>query len=98
MKYRVGNWSEYNRNLKDRGNLTIWVSEGAIDSWMATHPENLRGRPNSYSNQAILCAMIIKIVFGLAYRQTEGFLRSLFALMGVDLPVPDYTRICRRKR
>ena len=46
MKYRVGNWSEYNRNLKNRGNLTIWVSEDAIDSWMVTNPENLKGRPN----------------------------------------------------
>ena len=94
--YRVGNWSKYNRNLKKRGSLTIWVSENAIESWMATRPDDLKGRPNTYSDQAILCAMIVKIVFGLAYRQTEGFLCSLFDLMGVDLPVPDYTRICRR--
>ena len=86
--YRVGNWSEYNRNLKNRGSLTVWISEDAIDSWLAKSPESLKGRPDTYSDQAIL----------LAYRQTEGFLRSLFALMGVDLPVPDYTRICRRGR
>lgn len=96
--YHVGNWPEYNRNLKNRGSLTIWASEDAIDSWMATRPENLKGRPNTYSDQAMLCAMIVKIVFGLAYRQTEGFLRSLFVLMGVTLPVPDYTRICRRSK
>lgn len=96
--YHVGNWSEYNRNLKNRGSLTVWVSEDAINSWLAERPEYLKGRPDTYSDQAILCAMIVKIVFGLAYRQTEGFLRSLFTLMGLDLPVPDYTRICRRGR
>ncbi len=96
--YRVGNWSKYNTSLKKRGSLTIWVSEDAIESWLAKRPEFLKDRPNTYSDQAILCAMIIKIVFTLPYRQTEGFLRSLFTLMRLDLPVPDYTRICRRGR
>jgi len=25
-KYRVGNWSDYDRTLVERGNLTIWLS------------------------------------------------------------------------
>jgi Transposase DDE domain len=29
-------------------------------------------------------------------RQTEGFLRSLFGLMGLDLPAPDHTTLSRR--
>ena len=33
---------------------------------------------------------------GLARRQTEGFVESLFMLMGVDLPVPDHTTVSRR--
>jgi hypothetical protein len=36
-------------------------------------------------------------VFGLASRQTEGFLRSLFALLNLDNEVPDHTTISRRK-
>ncbi|MGA8163498.1 MAG: transposase, partial [Waddliaceae bacterium] len=66
--YRAGNWAEYNRSLKNRGSLTIRVSEDAIESWLAIRPESLKGRPDTYSDQAILCAMIVKIVFGLAYR------------------------------
>ena len=37
------------------------------------------------------------MVFGLASRQTEGFLRSLLALLGLDNDVPDHTTISRRK-
>ena len=35
-------------------------------------------------------------VFGLTYRQTEGFGRSLVRLMGVDLKIPDYTSLQKR--
>ena len=35
-------------------------------------------------------------MFHLPLRQTEGFLRSLFALMDVDLDVPDHTTLSRR--
>jgi len=29
-KYRVGNRPEYDRALVQRGDLTIWISEGAL--------------------------------------------------------------------
>ncbi len=32
-KYRVANWPEYERGLRDRGDLTIWISEEAIEAW-----------------------------------------------------------------
>ena len=35
-------------------------------------------------------------MLGLASRQTEGFLESLFTLMGIDLAVPDHTTFSRR--
>jgi hypothetical protein len=31
-KYRVRNWSEYERGLKSRGDVTIWLSEAAVDA------------------------------------------------------------------
>jgi len=27
-KYRVTNWREYNESLRNRGDLTIWISSG----------------------------------------------------------------------
>ncbi|WP_244283502.1 transposase [Pseudovibrio sp. Tun.PSC04-5.I4] len=40
--------------------------------------------------------MSVKSVFGLALRQTQGFVRSVFALTDLNLPFPDYSTLSRR--
>lgn len=45
---------------------------------------------------AIALMATVQALFNLTGRQTEGFLESLFALMGIDLPVPDYSTLSRR--
>ena len=35
-------------------------------------------------------------MFRLPYRQTEGLIGSIMGLLGLDLPVPDHTTLCRR--
>ncbi|MDT9341678.1 transposase [Trichodesmium erythraeum 21-75] len=35
-------------------------------------------------------------LFSLAGGQTEGFLESIFELIGIDLPVPEHSTLCRR--
>ncbi len=37
---------------------------------------------------------MLRLVYALPLRQTEGFLTSILALMGVDLRVPDHTTLC----
>lgn len=94
-KYRVRNWSEYERGLRSRGDVTIWLSEGAIAGW--TPPNNgLRGGQRRYSNLAILTELTLGVVFHLPLRQTEGFLDSLLSLMGLDKKAPDHTTLSRR--
>mgnify|MGYP000476464894 CR=1 FL=1 len=56
------------------------------------------GGQQRYSNHAIETALTVGMVFRLALRQTEGFLGSLFALLGVDCRAPDHTTISRRAR
>jgi hypothetical protein len=43
-RYKVTNWAEYNQGLRNRGNITFWFTEEAIEKW---HPEKVgkRGRP-----------------------------------------------------
>ena len=55
------------------------------------------GRQRKYSNHAIETAVTLGMVFHLSSRQSEGLLRSLFALMKLDNDVPDHTTISRRK-
>jgi hypothetical protein len=40
----------------------------------------------------------MKVLFGMALRQTTGFVESLLRLTGLDWPVPDFSTICRRQR
>ncbi len=35
-RYRVRNWAEYEAGLQKRGDLTVWLSDDALDSWRAT--------------------------------------------------------------
>jgi hypothetical protein len=80
-KYRVGNWSDYDRSLVERGNLTIWLSPDAIARWQAK-PSRRRGGQRKYSDLAIETALTLRLLLQLPLRHTEGFLRSLFDLMG----------------
>ena len=56
-----------------------------------------RGAPKVYSDTAIQCARVLKSVFQLSLRSTQGFVSSLLELLRLDLPVPDYSTISRRQ-
>ena len=96
-KYRIRNWADYNKSMIQRGSITIWFSEDVIKGWTEKSSSNAsRGRPRLYSDQAILTALILRAVFHLPLRALQGFLTSLVCLLRVDLPIPHYSRICRR--
>ena len=78
-----------------RGDLTVWLSEDAINSWREP-PSGKPGGQRTYTDIAIEAALTIRMVFHLPLRQTEGFLRSLADLLHVDLPIPDHTTLSRR--
>jgi hypothetical protein len=94
-RYRVRNWAEYEAGLQRRGDLTIWLSDAALDAWMAP-PTGRPGGQRTYADIAIEAALTIRMVFHLPLRQTEGLLRSLAKLLDVDLPIPDHTTLSRR--
>jgi len=95
-KYKVKNWANYTESLRCRGDITIWFSDDAINDW---HPPKIKGkagRPKKYSDLAIECCLMLRQVYKLPLRQTEGFLRSLIILMGLDIKAPDYSCISKR--
>ena len=93
--YRVKNWAEYDKALRDRGDITLWISQDAIDAW--TPPQTgKRGAPPVYSDLAIETALSLRLIFDQPLRQTEGFLRSILRLMDLALPCPDHTTLSRR--
>ena len=95
-KYKVTNWSEYNEALRQRGNITFWFSEDAINNWTLPASDK-RGRPKYYSDTCIETSLMIKKVYSLPLRQTQGFLISLMQIMGLStLPIPDFSTLSRR--
>ena len=96
-KYRVGNWPEYDQALVRRGDVTLWLSDGAMDAWKPA-PSGRPGGPQKFSDLAIETTLTLRLVFRLPLRQTEGFLRSIFGLMHADLEAPDHTTLSRRSR
>jgi hypothetical protein len=96
-KYRVTNWSQYDKALARRGDITLWISEDAIESWTPTR-SGRRGAPLKYSDLAIETALTLRLVYGLPLRQAEGFLCSLLQIMKLDLDAPDHTTLSRRSR
>ena len=59
-KYRLRNWSKYNKSLINRGSINLWVSDDVDDGWFYKRPSNSdikkAGRVFVYSDMAIeLC-------------------------------------------
>ena len=96
-RYRVTNWAEYDRALRRRGDITIWLSPAAILAWSAL-PSGNPGGQRKYSDIAIEAALALRMVFQLPWRQTEGLLQSVLGLMGTGLGSPDHTTLSRRSR
>ena len=69
-KYRVRNWTEYDRGLRDRGTVTVWLSEEAIKAWTPS-PNGVRGGQRRYSNVAILTALTLRMVLATSVRKTS---------------------------
>ncbi len=93
--YRVKNWSEYDKALVQRGSITFWMSDDFEKTWMYAG-EKQRGSQFDYTDQAILIMLTVKEVFHLTNRGVEGFVRSLFRVMKINLPVPDHSTLSKR--
>jgi len=95
--YRVANWPEYERGLVQRGDVTVWLSPEAVSAWKPARDGRRGGQPK-FSDLAIETALTLRLVFHLPLRQTEGFLRSIFGMMGIELVAPDHTTLSRRSQ
>ena len=96
-RYRVTNWAACETGLRRRGDLTFWVEEAAPVGWRAPR-RSMPGDQPRYSDFGIELVLTLRLVFHLALRQTEGFVRSVLQLLGMALPVPDHTTLNRRGR
>ena len=65
--HKLMNWREYDASLRQRGSLTVWFTDDAIEGWRA-QPRTTPGGQPWYSSLAILTALTLRTVFRLALR------------------------------
>jgi hypothetical protein len=96
--YRIRNWSEYNASLKQRGSGAVWVSPEAVENWTT---DELTGEPSAsptYTDLAIETTATVQAIYGLAGRQTQGFIQSVFDKSAIlnrmtHLGMPDSVKV-----
>lgn len=98
QKFKITNWSAYNKAMKQRGSLTVWLDGAAIAAWTDSTLPKGRGRPLHYTDMAITTVLMMKRVFNLPLRPLQGFVDSIFKLMGLSLRCPDYSLVSKRAK
>ncbi|MDQ3819349.1 MAG: IS5 family transposase [Acidobacteriota bacterium] len=98
QQYRIRNWTDYNKALVRRGSLTLWIDTRSTDTWLDASCPGRRGRRRIYTDAAILSALLLREVYHLPLRSTQGLVSSVFRLMQMKLPAPHYSTLSRRAR
>ena len=93
--YKTTNWPACNEALKHRGSHTIWFNPEM--NWDAV-PTGKGGRQRTCNDAAIHTCLTMKALFGMALRQTTGFVESLLRLVGLDWAVPDFSTLSLRQK
>ena len=82
-RYKLKNWSEYNRALKQRGSMELWVNDEVIDQWLA-EPSGRPGSQTVYSDFAM--EQVRKVDSNRELRGSSG----KRPINGVIVPQPSY--------
>jgi hypothetical protein len=96
-RYRVTNWTVYNESLRKRGDLTVWIDTAALEFWVAPRRLSRGGQPK-YPELAIAICLTLGVVYEQPLRQTQGLMRGIVRLMGLDISIPDFSTLSRRSR
>lgn len=94
--YKITNWGKYNESLVKRGSITFWFCEETLEKWHHSNARPKVGHPFVYSDTAVQCLLVLRELFQLPYRQTEGLGCSLAELMEITIDIPDYTSLAKR--
>lgn len=75
----------------------MWIDEAVIAGWTPPVRSGRRGASYTYSDVVITAALMIKAVYHLPLRATQGLLTSLLPLLGLRLSIPHYSTLSRRQ-
>jgi hypothetical protein len=84
----IFSWHIYNQHLINRGNFNLLIEDNILKS-----RSNNRGR--EYNKDLITSILMIRSIFNLQLRQTEGFFNGIKESIRLDVDIPDYSTISR---
>lgn len=93
---RKRNWSQYNKDLVQRGSLTFLIDPKMFKKLRVPPQVTRVGRPQEFSNPLIELLALTKTHFKMAYRFLEGFSKSFLPKLIPGLKLPTYSLICKR--
>ena len=70
--YRLRNWGDYNRSLRLRGSLTVWISSAAVAHWTSTELTGEPGASPTYTDLAIETMATVQAIYRLPGRGDTG--------------------------
>ncbi len=92
-QYKVTNWSEYNRSLRDRGKISLYFPKGDIESIFineSPYEQGLSGRAATYKPAYVEFIYMLYRIFGWGLRQISGYVEDLWKAQGIKIPVPSF--------
>lgn len=75
----------------------MWITEDVVQSWHAAEGERKRGHPRTYTDTAILTMATLQEIYHLGLRQTQGLMESIGQLLHLEVAIPDYSTLSRRR-
>lgn len=96
---RIKDWFSYNAGMIDRGHFRKLAKSAVSEIKKETNSRTWKqheaaGRPKKYPDALILIIAVFREIYGMTFRESEGFAKDVFEEFGVD--VPNYTTIERR--
>jgi len=89
--YKVTNWTQYNKSLKKRGELSLYFPKGGIkDQFINQNPyvKGVSGRQPTYTHGYIQLIFTFYRMLGFGIRQTAGYfgLWCMNRIQGIFVP------------
>ena len=92
-RYKVVNWTEYNKSLKKRGELSLYFPRGDLKSqFINEYPyvEGISGQQETYKKPYIELIYLFYRLLNLGIRQTTGYFEDFWRTRNLDIPVPSF--------
>ena len=68
-----------------------------MQTWHATELTGKRGHPRTYTDTAMATMATLQEIYHLGVRQTEGLMESIGQILHLEVAIPDYSTLSRRR-